>query len=194
MRRWILSARVMAAAFGLVTALQAGAVTVSGTPSTVRVDVGSSVGVVVSIAGLVPGAASLGAFSLDLSYDETLLAYEGVTFGPGLDLGIFGSGRFDDGSIPGFVAVDEISFEDPADLERLQPGSFVLVTLGFTALAQGTSPIGLAAPGGFADAQGGLLTVGLEGSSVTVVPEPSTLVLVGLALAGVSAARRPRGR
>lgn len=194
LRRWNLRACALAAAICLAATSGAEAVTVVAAPSADPVGVGAGFDVVVSVSGLAPGAPSLGAFSLDLGYDPGLLSYGGVTYGPGLDLGVLGSFRVDDGSNPGSVAVDEISFEVAADLDLLQPDAFVLFTVSFTALTQGTSALTLASPGGFADAQGLLLPATLLGSSVTVVPEPATLLLVGFAFVGLAAARRAQAR
>ena len=95
------------------------------------------------VAGLVGGAApSLGSWDLDLTFDASLMSLDSVSFGGFLggpadslqDALENGSGSWD---------LAEISLLSPDELDALQPASFVLATLDFSALAEGTSSVAL---------------------------------------------------
>ena len=175
------------------------AVTLSFDPDFQGVLLGNQVDVNVVISGLGDGEApSLGGFDLDIGFDQTILAFDSVTFGDPvlgdqLDLFILGS---DTATTPGVGTVNlyELSFDSVADLNYYQADIFTLATLTFDTLSLGTSPLGISI-NALGDANGVPLTYSLEsGSSINVVPlpEPATLFLLGTGLAGIGFLRKKR--
>jgi hypothetical protein len=83
---------------------------------------------------------SLGTFDLDITFDPAILAFQNAVFGDQLDLSGLGSITEIQ---PGVMNVNlfELSLDNPADLDTLQPGSFTLVTLTFATLTDGTSSL-----------------------------------------------------
>jgi hypothetical protein len=166
-------------------------------PSSAIVSAGSATTVKLSISGL--GFAtppSLGTFDLDLTYDPNILIFSAFTFGdPGLgdqvDLGGFGLASVDS-SIPGVLNLFELSLDAAADVDELQPDSFLLGVTTFTAVAPGFSSLDILI-NALGNALGDHLSATILNGSVTVIP--GTLVPdlgVGawaLALSGVAALR-----
>jgi hypothetical protein len=179
------------------------AIQLSFEPSGQTRDIGDPVSVDVVVSGLETGAAPeiVSAYDLDVTWNPAILGFTSVTFGPSLggpldavQQAVLTSGRLD---------FWEMSFLSDADLDALQGNSVVLVTLGFQALAAGTSPLTFDAvtfPG--IDVKGSnaaVLALDVNGGSVTVrdggsppVPEPGTLFLLGAGMVGVICMRRRR--
>lgn len=181
------------------------AITVTFNPSSTHIDVGETVFVEVNIAGL--GAEILSAFDLDLLFDSAVLLnfqvnHDAVVTGFG-GLGNsyfstdFGAGRTE--NIDGSLLFD-------ADLQASQADAFTLLTFGFRGLADGVSTlsfgpdpdfernfVGLDALSLTVDVGSACISVG-TGSCALQVPEPGSLALVGLGLAGVYLRRRRIGR
>jgi hypothetical protein len=139
---------------------------------------------------------SLGAFSLDLSYNPAILSAVSLTFGNSLDLGVLGSLRFSDLSTAGAIHLEEVSLESSTDLNNAQASTFTLATLNFTSLAPGTSAIDFTSAS-LSDEQGTSLTGFLsKGGSIQVrgtTPVPdvgSTASMLLLGLVSVLALRR----
>ncbi|MFN0125186.1 MAG: cohesin domain-containing protein [Verrucomicrobiales bacterium] len=203
MKTALLSKRSWSAlAAALALAGSATAATVSFNPSSQTVGVGDTATVQLVVSGLGDGTSpSLGAWAVSFDYDPAVVSFSSATFGTGLDLGIFGSLQFLDGSVSGNVLLDEVSFEDSADLNAAQPDSFVLATINFTALAPGSSPLSLTLVdlsdelGESLDATGqdGVIRVRDGGNGV---PEGSVgVVVLAFLWAGMlGLARRPRRR
>jgi hypothetical protein len=129
--------------------------------------------------GMLP---SIGAFDLDVSFDSLLLSPTAVTFGPFLgEPGIHAltSFRF----FAGVVNIAEVSLLPPGDLDVLQPVSFGLATLQFTALASGTASFGFSRA----------LVLDGFGNHLPQIPQPSTVLLVAAGLSVLVARARPRG-
>ena len=184
-------------------AAPAGAAVLTTSLSSTAVAVGQQFSLDVMVGDLGP-AQALAAFDLDLVFDPVLVAPVSAEFGhylgevdvDQLTHALFGAGRAD------FAAV---SLLDDAALIGLQPGTFPLARLVFTALAPGAVSIDfdlLTAPGlllgdGFGEAiavsavHGAIVDIG----AATCVPEPSTLALLMLG-AILAPGRRPsiRGR
>lgn len=165
-------------------------------PSLPVVQVGDTFSVDLQISDVGAGNA-VGTYDLDVGFDGALVSLTGVSFGAGLDVLGMGSVQF---ATPGagIVNLFELSLDLPDDLIALQPDSFVLATLNFTAAAAGTSNFTLFL-NALGDAYGDELQASLVDGSVTVgapasVPEPATYALVAaaMALAGTLTGRRSR--
>ena len=158
------------------------AASITLTPSSQSVDLGSQAVVTLDISGLGSGAApSVGAYDIDLSFDSSILALSSVVFGDpvlGDQLDVLGLGSIL-GATPGAgtVNVFEISLDFVDDLNQLQADSFTLATFTFDTLAAGSSALGLTL-NALGDADGLSLDATLTGGSVDVVgsePPPVTV-------------------
>jgi hypothetical protein len=131
---------------------------------------------------------------LDVSFDATVINYVGISFDPMWNL-LTGVGSVDNTSSTGLV--DDIEFNQlafpPATL-----ADFTIATLEFTTIDVGSSFISLALGSNpFAyDAAIVPVTLGddINVDVTAVVPEPSTWMLMLLALLGVLAVSRKDGR
>jgi hypothetical protein len=138
---------------------------------------------------------SLSTFDLDIGYDPTILGFNSATFGDPvlgdqLDLWTLGSLTAVTPRV-GTVNLYELSFDTVADLNDYQADSFTLATLTFNTLAVGTSPLGISI-NALGDSWGDLLVADIQGGSISPVPEPATLLLVGSGLAGIFGLGRKR--
>jgi hypothetical protein len=180
-------------ALGLLLALApagAGAITIGLAPAVVTGTVGLAFDLDVVVSGLGDGVApSLGAYDLDITFDPSLLAFDSSALS-----GALGAGSLHSTIVTaGVVDLAEVSLLSPTQLDALQSDSFVLATLRFTPIAEGTSSLGFSqaiAGNGF----GAPLEVTTGGARVVaegVIPEPSALALFAL---GALAIARKRGR
>ncbi len=187
--------RISEAAVILFLSASAQAAVLSIDPVTQTVGVGHDVTLAVNISRLGDEVApSLGGFNIFLDFDPTILAFDSVVFGNQLDLGIEGSLTLVDDSNPGVLELFELSEESISDLDLSQPGAFTLARVTFQAIAAGVSDISFGlGPFGFgsflSDALGDPIDF-TAGSASVKVAEPSTLLLLGLGLAGLGFARR----
>ena len=171
------------------------AIAIEVNPNNQSVGLGLAVSVDVDIRDLgLSTAPSVGGFDLTVDFDSALLDLTGVTFGTGLDLGLFGSFQSTSGVAPP-VDIFELSFETASDLNNQQPDNFTLFTLNFDTLATGTSAVALSL-NALSDADGAPLSTDLVNGSITIVdavgvPAPATLALLGLGLCLVAYRRRP---
>ena len=158
------------------------AVSLSIDPAATGAVPGESVSLDVTISGLGnTSPPSLGAFELDLLFDNSIISFNSVTFGNQLDISGFGSIT---GVAPGVGTVNifEVSLDTPADLNSSQLASFTLATFSFTASSLGTSPLTIGRVD-LSDADGFVITPdSINGAKVDVVPEPSTFALLGIGL------------
>jgi len=136
---------------------------------------------------------SVRAFDLDLTFDASLLAYAGVSFGP--FLGSPGSESIVTASeLSGVVDLKEVSLLSGSALDALQPRDFLLATLTFQALGAGDAQLELTQRD-LADVAGSPLAVtGPSAANVAIVPEPATAVLLAGGLLVLAERRRTRRR
>gem|GEM_PF-885356 len=175
--------------WGLLHTAAAVAVSLDFVPSSQEVQVGQPVSVDIFISGLGEGIPpSVGAFDLDVSFDPAILSPTGVAFGPFLGIP-FVDALVDANFPPGVIDLAEVSLLPSADLDLLQPAAFPLATLFFDTLALGTSPL-IFSQVIVDDAFGGKLDVITGSGSVGVVPEPGTLLLMGIGLVMVGFGRK----
>jgi hypothetical protein len=172
----------------MVPAPQAAAVLLSVLPSSQSIGVGEPANVDLVVSGLGDLAApSLGAFALDLTFAETVLAFDSVMFGTLLgdeSLGDAVTGV--DTSIAGVVGLDEVSLLSVSELNGLQPGEFTLASLIFTGSSAGFSDLVLDNVV-LSDATGFVIAdPTIAEARVDVVPEPLNILLLVAAMAGAA--------
>ena len=159
-------------------------------PGGTEVWVGEPVSVDVVVSELGDGAApTLGSFDGDVSFGTGLLTYDDVAFG--LELGEpVTEALVSIDVVGGVLTGTAVSLLSPAELDALQGSSVTLGTLFFTATGSGSGQIEITRAQ-LGDAFGAPLTVDWLGSSpITVIPEPSTALLVACGLVGMAISRR----
>jgi hypothetical protein len=175
----------------------ANAITISFTPSPQSVVFGTMIDVDLEVSELGSGVTpSLSTFDLDISYDPGLLSFNNVSFGDsslGDQLDVLGlrSVTSYDGSVSGLVNLLELSLDTASDLDAFQADSFSLATLSFNAVGIGTSPLDIVI-NSLGDAEGNPLTATITPGTVSVIPLPPALPLLGSGLAVLILMRRER--
>lgn len=136
---------------------------------------------------------SLGAFNLDIMFDQNILAFEYLIFSPYLgdpDPSNFKTDSSVDTTTPGAVGLYEVSFLPAFDLDLLQPASFTLASLTFTMINLGFSDLILENVV-LSDSFGQEITGPmLQGAKVYPVPVPCTFLLLLGGLAGLAGLRK----
>ena len=159
-------------------------------PGGTEVVVGAAVSVEVMVSDLGDGIPpSLGSFDGDVTFDTGLLTYNDVTFGS--DLGEPVTEALVSVDVMGGVLTGTaVSLLSPPELDALQGSSVTLGTLFFVATGLGSGQIEVTRAQ-LSDAFGAPLAIDWLGSSpITVIPEPSTLLLVACGLVGLALKRR----
>ena len=160
--------------------------TLSFDPSTSTIGIGDQIGIDINVSGLED--VDLGAFDLNLNYEDTLLSFESYVLGDVLgDI----PGDADDWSLGdlggGVINLAELSY---LDYFSSQPDAFFLATVFFTGSAMGTSSL-FFSDVDLGDQLGDPITgPSLETGSLTVVPVPAVLWLLGSGLIGLVGFRR----
>lgn len=187
--------------------VHAHALTLSFDPSSQMVASGGTTTVDLNISGLGNFAAtSLGAFLVEVTFDDSLLTFDSVSYGAllGDPLDFFETAVFTTVGV-GSVSLDEISFLFDFELDALQPDSFTLATLSFTGDNEGISALGFGTVD-LSDAAfpastltvdqfiGASITVESSGGAPQPVPEPSTWLLFGTGMIGLLVYKRQRNR
>ena len=150
---------------------------------------GTPVEIAIQITGLGVGSApSLGTFDLVVLFDPSHLAFPSVAFGDpvlGDQLDVSGGGSLQI-TTPGTGSLNlaQIAFDSEALLNAFQFDAFTLATLIFDPIVTSPTPtLFRLRANAVGDAAGDPL-------EVTIIPEPSSLSLLGVALAALVAARR----
>ena len=159
---------------------------------------------------------SLGSFDIDVTFESSILALDTTDvdmdsvidsvvldptpnlIGGGTQLDIFGlGGNFVSAGLisPGVLNISDVSLDFPLYLKDYQADTFTLATLTFDTIGLGLSSLGLANVI-LGDEYWNPLAAVLNTASVNVnsnpVPEPTTMLLFGIGLAGLAALRRKK--
>jgi hypothetical protein len=130
--------------------LAAASISLSLTPVSTPVDIGSDVEILVGIGGFVHPTA-LGVYDLTVQYNAALFSFGSITFGdplPSEDQLYLSEFTPIESDSPGTGTIEfsETSLDSPAALDTLQATTFLLATLQFQAIGQGTGTFSFDAP------------------------------------------------
>lgn len=180
---------------------QAYAIFIQALPSDNEVAVGDAFRVDIVISGLedLSQPQIVRGYHLDLAYSSDVAVATDVEFGNYLGLSSPLSSFLQKSSMTsGDVMLEEVSLWGDNILDAAQPDSFTLASIGFLATGAGTANFDFLSYLGFGidikglDAQ--LLSVDGVGGTVNIntvnIPEPATILLLGVALLGIAAIKR----
>ena len=138
----------------------------------VTVHIGDTFTIPISITG----ATDVTSWQFDLAFSPAIVKANSVTEGPFMSA--FGATLFTPGVIDNVTGLISLTADAYIDLPPDPSGSGVLANIEFTALAPGVSPLTLS------NVFVNDLDTGFQATNgrVTVVPEPTTLTLLGLGL------------
>ncbi len=187
--RWI---GLVVGIWGLLWTTPTLAIDISIVPVSQTVDVGDPVSVDVVVSGLEAGILDeiVSSFDLNITYAAAIVMATGVTYGT--DLGPVSLQSTPDLTTPGLVAnLIEVSLELDDDLAAQQGDSVTLLTINFTALAVGISPVRIDFnfPQEVVGRNALVLNLNVNNGQIIVgtqdVPEPGTVVLLGSGVLGL---------
>lgn len=182
--------------FSLVFTCQANAILIQALPNISDVAVGDAFRVDIEISGLEHQSPSeiVRGYHLDVVYTQDITAATDVIFGDMLGLSsplssFLQKSAFSNGN----VMLEEVSLWDDSVLDLAQPDSFVLASIGFVALNEGTVNYDFTPYIDFGiDIKGlnaQILPVAVMSSSVNIhrltIPAPATILLFGVGLLGM---------
>ena len=196
--RKMIQALAAVAALGVSAVPAAEAFTLSIVPDVSSASVGDAFTVSVMVDGLTDGTApSLAAYDLDVQFDASIVSFQDIAFGAGLDVTGFGSITDHGLTSAGVLDVFEASLDETADLNALQGDAFTLFTITFNALQAGVSNLGLTLQSASTAEAANLLADSIGTSAVQVAPVPlpaaAWLLLSGLTGAFAIGRRRRDG-
>jgi len=177
------------------------AVSLSLSPASTNAATGDTVSLSLSISGLGNGnAPSLGAFDVNITYDSGALSLNSYSYGSFLGNLSFETVEAGDGDLGGTVNLALVSLLSSAELDALQPDTFVLANLMFAvdALTPGMSTtVAIDTNYVLGDAEGEPLNVDSMSDAViynrpATVPEPTTIALFGVGIIGLVIGKKLR--
>ena len=156
-------------------------------PSEQTIDLGQTAAVNLWISGLGDHSTpNLGAYDLEIGYDQSVLQLTSIGFNE--YLGLSGTGSFN-ALVPGVLRVYEVSLLLDSELSALQPDAFPLVSLEFRMQDLINSQIEIL-KADLSDGDGSALFAAFQSANVTAVPVPPALILLASALIGLGGIRR----
>jgi len=182
----------------VVSISSSAAINLTAYPVTQTIVEGGIASIDIRIDGLgIGNAPSVSTYDIDIAFNPSVLSFSSTIFGDrvlGDQLDLLSLGKVSSVTPSlGTVNLFELSLDTPMDLNNLQADSFVLMTLYFSGLSVGMSPIDITL-NALGDAEGEFLLANISSGFVTVtaVPEPETyaMLLAGLGLLGFMARRR----
>ncbi len=161
---------------------QSSGVVLSLSPTAQEIVLGNTTTVNLNISGLGEFPISLGAFLTEITFDNTILSFESVSYGTflgdpsnSIETDIITTASL------GSVSIDEFSFLSYSELDIIQPDNFTLATLSFTGDSTGLSALGFGSVD-LSDTIGSSINPILSSSNIEViastVPEPSSWLLL----------------
>jgi hypothetical protein len=175
---------------------------VSINPAAQTIGIGDGASIDIIVSGLTQEADAVGGFSLTLGFNSSFLSSVAYTNDPNTRMGLLPldlSSGFSGGSLDLFFVAD-IS-EDQASLAASQGESFILATVSFAGVANGLSALslsnvvlsnwdGTATLAGVGSRNGQICVADPQvGNCIRTVPEPTTMLLFGTALAALALRR-----